>query len=187
MPAIVTTNENGSCPTAEMQMATRDRILAEVQSLLRGDNNTQPCPCAGSGPWRRIAHLNMSDPNEQCPPNWRLVNTFGRACGQSVAESCNSSAVFPSNGRAYSRVCVEESMLIQEDLLKLSLVVLMGVLLAWMVLTLTVSVSLMELQVQDSTFGHSQPISQQTSDTGWTLYVPALTALPTGLSKCLPM
>ena len=64
------------------------------------------CPCGGPGPWRRIAHLNMSDPNQQCPHNWRLVTSPVRACGRSTSagHSCDS-AIFPSNGISYSRVC----------------------------------------------------------------------------------
>ena len=106
-PAVITSGANGSCPTAEMQKAIHDGILADVKSRLLESTST-PCPCGGPGLWRRIAHLNMSDPNQQCPSNWNMISTPVRACGrlQTVTNvgTCDS-AVFPSNGLSYSRVC----------------------------------------------------------------------------------
>lgn len=52
-----------------------------------------------------IAHLDMSDPNQQCPTNWNLVTTPIRACGRSSTVSACDSATFPSNGMSYSHVC----------------------------------------------------------------------------------
>ena len=84
----------------------------EVEALLR--NRVIPaldlrslCPCGGRDDWTRIAFLNMSDPSVQCPPNWRLsTNLPIRGCGRSTdaGPSCDS-AIFPSNGHSYSRVC----------------------------------------------------------------------------------
>ena len=64
----------------------------------------ESCPCSGAGLWRKIAYLDMSDSSQQCPPNWRLLTTPVRACG-AAADSICTSAVFPSNGESYSRVC----------------------------------------------------------------------------------
>ena len=94
---------NGSlCSSDEVRNSIRQELHAETLSLLQrlfpGD-----CPCGGVGPWHQIAHLNMSDPNQQCPPNWTLTSTPVRACG-GPGSSCVS-AVFPSNGVSYSRVC----------------------------------------------------------------------------------
>lgn len=60
-------------------------------------------PDYGSG----AAHLNMTDPDQQCPPNWRLITSPVRACGRltsTFGPSCDS-AVFPSNGVSFSLVC----------------------------------------------------------------------------------
>ena len=57
-----------------------------------------------------IAHLDMSDPNQQCPGNLHLITIPVRGCGRINDYSCDS-AVFPSDGSSYSRVCVEESLL----------------------------------------------------------------------------
>ena len=107
LPCVRTTLENGICPSDESRRITRSGLQAEIQSYLqlRDFALTNNCPCGGIGEWHRIAHLNMSDPNQQCPPNWRLISTPVRACGGLRNGIGCDSAVFPSNGVSYSRVC----------------------------------------------------------------------------------
>ena len=38
------------------------------------------CGCNSTGGWMRIAHLNTSDPSQQCPNAWRLISTPRRMC-----------------------------------------------------------------------------------------------------------
>ena len=57
---------DGSCPSAEVTEQARNNTGEEIRSIL---HDTVRCPCGGPGLWRRIAHLNMSDPNQQCPSN----------------------------------------------------------------------------------------------------------------------
>ena len=111
IPPVTFRGENsGTCPSAEDLDSLRNKTNTAIQSAL--DETVIPvlnpaglsCPCGGAGEWRRIAHLNTSDPNQQCPPNWRLHTTPVRACGAASGSSC-SSAVFPSHGESYSRVC----------------------------------------------------------------------------------
>ena len=64
----------------------------------------------GDGVWYRIAHLNMSDPSQQCPSAWRKYYGTGniRICGRAnnTAGSCSSvSLSMISTGRLYSGVC----------------------------------------------------------------------------------
>ena len=97
-PAVV----HEVCPSPEEREAITENITEQVLSLL--NISSQP-PCACGGPeWTRIAHLNMSDPSQQCPSNWHFVTTPVRGCGQSNNSACDS-AVFPSTGQSYSRVC----------------------------------------------------------------------------------
>ena len=65
-----------------------------------------PCFCGGAGGWTRVAYLNMSDPNQQCPSNWKLITTPFKGCGRLSTNggSCDS-VVYPVNGRTYSSVC----------------------------------------------------------------------------------
>ena len=94
-----------ACPSAENLDPIRNAVDTSLNETIIPAIAARPqCPCGGAGSWRRIAHLNMSDPNQQCPPNWRLLTTPVRACGAATGSSC-ASAVFPSNGQSYSRVC----------------------------------------------------------------------------------
>lgn len=109
-PASVSGENSGTCPSAEVLDRLRNETKGAITSILQDnvipllERRSPPCPCGGPGPWRRVAHLDMSDPNQQCPPNWRLV-TPARGCGRSTAgESCDS-AIFPADNRPYSRVC----------------------------------------------------------------------------------
>ena len=62
--------------------------------------------CDGEGGWIRVAYLNMSDPSQQCPTDFRLYNESGvRACGRqnSSVGGCNS-VTFSTYGISYSQV-----------------------------------------------------------------------------------
>ena len=64
--------------------------------------------CGGGG-WTRIASLNMTDPNEKCPAQFRLYSQGGvRACGRPVNAYGSGSCVgttFSSRDIKYSQVC----------------------------------------------------------------------------------
>ena len=66
----------------------------------------QQSPCGGTG-WRRVAYLNMADPDASCPLGWKL-NTFDgqRVCGRASSDSnsCDSTT-FSVGGEEYSQVC----------------------------------------------------------------------------------
>ena len=60
--------------------------------------------CDGEGGWMRVAHLNMSDPTQQCPPGFRLYEQNGvRACGRQ-SDGCQP-VVFNTYNINYSQVC----------------------------------------------------------------------------------
>ena len=68
---------------------------------------TRRCTCCNetTGGWTRVANLDMTDPNQQCPPEWTLITSPVRTCGHSaVAIGCDS-VILPANGITYSRVC----------------------------------------------------------------------------------
>ena len=63
--------------------------------------------CGGGSGWRRIAFLNMSDPAQHCPSEWREIASPKRTCGRrtgGVEEGCDS-VLFSTNGTSYSHVC----------------------------------------------------------------------------------
>ena len=95
-----------ACPTDELLRQARNRTKEAVLAILHErfpEDHQSQCPCGGPGEWRRIAHLDMSDPNQQCPSNWRLVTSPVRACGRPAA-GCYST-IYPAGGRPFSRVC----------------------------------------------------------------------------------
>ena len=109
--SVTSHGPNGTCPTAEQRAVIRENINQQVLSLLNSEvipalQSRPQCPCGGPGQWTRIAHLNMSDPSQQCPSNWNLTTTPVTGCRSSIATgpSCDS-AMFPSGGQQYSRVC----------------------------------------------------------------------------------
>ena len=102
IPAVISQGRDGVCPSAEESAAIIEDIFEQVLAHL---NIQPPCPCGGPE-WTRIAHLNMSDPSEQCPSNWSLITTPVRGCGRSSTQlSTCDSAIFTSSGQSYSRVC----------------------------------------------------------------------------------
>ena len=61
--------------------------------------------CGGTtGGWTRVAYLDMTDPNQQCPPAWREITSPVRTCGKQIPVSCES-ANYPTHGVSYNRVC----------------------------------------------------------------------------------
>ena len=109
VPQVTIEGRNaGTCPSAAVTEQVINSTKETTRSILRDTvvpslDISSSCPCGGPGLWRRIAHLNMSDHDQQCPSNWRLITTPARACGR-TSSACDS-AVFPSNGASYSRVC----------------------------------------------------------------------------------
>ena len=108
-------DEGHVCPAAEVMELARSECSSLIQSVLhdyvvpelsRRSSSLNQCPCGGPGEWRKIAHLNMSDPNQQCPLNWTLITSPLRSCGQSTLSTgaCDS-ATFSANA---IHVCVEE-------------------------------------------------------------------------------
>ena len=62
--------------------------------------------CGGTGGWRSVAYLNMSDIRYHCPPGWKLHPQPARGCGRTSHErlTCDS-AIFPVHGGPYTKIC----------------------------------------------------------------------------------
>ena len=81
--------------------------LADVNGHTRHVYCHMETLCGKGGGWRRIASLNMTDPNEKCPTQFRLYSQGEvRACGRPVTSggSCVG-IIFPSRDIKYSQVC----------------------------------------------------------------------------------
>ena len=67
---------------------------------------TRTC-CNTTGGWTRVANLDMTDPSQQCPESFRLVNRTTaplRTCGRPGPAGCVSTT-FPVLGIEYSQIC----------------------------------------------------------------------------------
>ena len=81
-----------------------DAITNIVNPKLNMDSRPV-CGCGGIG-WTKVADVNMTNTNQQCPTNWTLYSSNGtRGCGRrsSTSNTCDS-VLFPVN-QNYSRVC----------------------------------------------------------------------------------
>ena len=62
--------------------------------------------CGGTGGWRRVVYLDMTDPNTDCPSGWKETGYSKRTCGRANGESNSCDSVtFPVSGGEYSQVC----------------------------------------------------------------------------------
>ena len=71
------------------------------------DMNRTSCSCNTTGGWMRVANLDMTDPNQNCPTRFRLVSRTSaplRTCGRPGPAGCVSTT-FQTYGVEYSHVC----------------------------------------------------------------------------------
>ena len=78
--------------------------LIDIKSLICDSHGCHTC--GGTGGWRRVVYLNMTDPNTDCPSGWNMTNYNIRTCGRASdgTYSCDS-VFFPVSGGEYSQVC----------------------------------------------------------------------------------
>ena len=73
------------------------------------DTSTRNCSCDASVGWMRVANLDMTDPTQQCPDGFRLIDRTEpplRTCGRPAGHSDGCvSTTFPVHGIEYSRLC----------------------------------------------------------------------------------
>ena len=87
------------CPNVQDGLQTiRESVVDALNTI------SQQC---GDGLWVRVAHLNMSDPSQQCPSAWREYNSSGiRACGRPATSSGSCpSTTYSTNCRQYNKMC----------------------------------------------------------------------------------
>ena len=84
-----------------------DGTISPVQVYC--DTNRTSCSCNTTGGWMRVANLDMTDPNQNCPAGFRLVNRTSaplRTCGKSEEDAPGCvSTTFQTYGVEYSHVC----------------------------------------------------------------------------------
>ena len=104
-PIGIPTDSDEICPSQELLKSVCQNMTNEFKVTLANNYIRFNNEC-GDGLWQRVAYLNMSDPQQQCPPAWRLYSTNGvRACGRPVTSQPSCPAVFYTTGRQYHKVC----------------------------------------------------------------------------------
>ena len=91
----------GNLSQVLMQLGESHNNFITMQTKLASLQTQLNC---GPGQWHQVAYFDMSDPREQCPPDWREYNTSGiRACGR-WTNGCTSKT-YTTDSRLYSKVC----------------------------------------------------------------------------------
>ena len=79
-------------------------VIRDILNPYLNDRYGPVCNCGGIK-WTKIVDLDMSNPTQTCPTNWRLVNTsMVRGCGQGTTGRCFST-FYDSVKGTYSQVC----------------------------------------------------------------------------------
>ena len=102
--------------TINNQALTTDPSLTDsvsstdVVTMLESTNEastTLPSETCGGPGWRRVAFLNMTDPNQNCPQGLSLTEYSIRSCGRHPGTSVGrcSSATFHVNNLQYRQLC----------------------------------------------------------------------------------
>lgn len=88
-----------SSPSGHYMIRAGNGSLTQVYCDMEGDK------CGGEGGWMRVAHLDMTQPESQCPQGFGQQNVSGtRYCGRFETNNCVTTT-FPSHGVTYMHVC----------------------------------------------------------------------------------
>ena len=107
---IITSELN---PASSCQQLARDHLHAASDYYWVTNGTMQPvrvyCDmdqhyCNSTGGWVRVANIDMTDPNQQCPPGFQNRTDF-RSCDRSDTGIGCTSITFPSHGIEYRQVC----------------------------------------------------------------------------------
>ena len=90
----------------DTQQNLQDDLTHQLQTIKRNIESLPAYNCGGTGGWRRVVYLDMTDPHTTCPSGWKMTGYSKRTCGRrnNGWHTC-SSATFSVNGVEYSRVC----------------------------------------------------------------------------------
>lgn len=91
-----------NCPSAAGGQAMRANLSSHIQTILGGISEVPEC---GNGKWFQVANLSMSDPQQDCPTPWSVVNTPARSCVAPAIAPCDSSVFYDTSRLNYQRIC----------------------------------------------------------------------------------
>ena len=89
--------------------AVNEKVDSLNRNLEEHKKKTEAPPlheCGGTGGWRRVVYLNMTDRNTCCPCGWQLTRHSKRTCGKvNTSDLSCDSVFFPISGGDYTSVC----------------------------------------------------------------------------------
>ena len=100
-------NDSVSTTHTQQVNAKLSNLTHQLQDIQRNVTYILgPYTCGGTGGWRRVVYLDMTDSSTTCPSGWQLTGYSKRTCGRASDRSntCDS-VTFPVSGGEYSRVC----------------------------------------------------------------------------------
>ena len=103
-PTVIQGDSTGICPSMEERQAAIENLRHITDNFMSmSGNQYQVC---GGGLWHRAAYINMSDPQQHCPAQWReYTRNSVRVCGRPASSLSSCASVTYSPGRQYSRAC----------------------------------------------------------------------------------
>ena len=107
-PTTIEQADPMSCSSLEERELILRNVANTVRYLLQkilADMDRKQVPACGEGKWHLVAHVNMSDPMQQCPTTWREYSAPARACGRPEGGRGCASHTFSVDGIEYSKVC----------------------------------------------------------------------------------
>ena len=90
----------------ELYQNLQNNLTHQLESISDSLEHFAVHTCGGTGGWRRVVYLDMTDSSTTCPSGWQLTTHSKRTCGRATTGShtCDST-IFPVSGGPYTRVC----------------------------------------------------------------------------------
>ena len=92
--------------TVQLHQNMQDNLTQQLETIKDCIESLPVYTCGGTGGWKRVAYLDMTDPHTTCPSGWKLTGYSKRTCGRvSTGDNTCDSTTFPVSGGEYSRIC----------------------------------------------------------------------------------
>ena len=100
---VLKSGANRTCPSQQDTIDAKDNLF---RSTISTALSAVTAGCGGAG-WRRVGYLDMTDPDQSCPPGLSLktYSSEVRACGRAAIHAADCWSTFYTTGSQYSRVC----------------------------------------------------------------------------------
>ena len=103
---ISDTEYTDSEESLELYQNLQNNLTHQLERISDSLGHLAVYTCGGTGGWRRVVYLDMTDSSTTCPSGWQLTGYSKRTCGRvSTGSWTCDSATFPVSGGEYTRVC----------------------------------------------------------------------------------